>query len=46
MVHTAEKDAKYKCPKCNSGHVDLVDNMKILICLDCGYEGDYKVTTK
>ena len=37
MVHKAE-EGKPKCPKCGSGHVDLVDNKKVLICLDCGFE--------
>jgi|GEM_PF-2072876 len=39
MVHTAPKNAPYKCPKCGSGHVDLVDNKTALVCFDCGYEG-------
>ncbi len=40
MVHEMP-NAKYKCPKCKSGHVDLVDENTVLICLDCGYEGIY-----
>jgi len=39
MVHEADINAMYKCPKCNSKEVDLVDDNKTLICLDCGYEG-------
>jgi len=42
MVHEAKEDAKYKCPRCNSGHVDLVEEKTVLICLDCGYEGQHK----
>lgn len=42
MVHDADPDALYKCPNCGSGHVDLVEDNTVLICLDCGYEGkDY-----
>ena len=39
MVHKAKPGDKYKCPKCGAGHVDLVDDKMVLICLDCGYEG-------
>lgn len=39
MVHTAHSNAKYKCPRCGAGHVDLVDDNAVLICMDCGYEG-------
>ena len=39
MVHTAE-EGKLKCSKCGSGHVELVDDKKVLICLDCGWESE------
>lgn len=40
MVHEAENNAKHKCPRCRSGHVDLAEDCGqiFLICLDCGYE--------
>lgn len=41
MVHIASKNAAHKCPKCGSGHVDLVDNKKVLVCFDCGFEGKH-----
>lgn len=44
MVHTADHDAEHSCPRCGSGHVDLVDNMTVLICLDCGYENAHEQT--
>lgn len=37
-MHLAKEDEKYKCSRCNSSHVDLVDDNKVLICLDCGWE--------
>ncbi len=37
MVHTAPKNAKHKCPRCDSGDVDKMDDSG-LICLDCGYD--------
>jgi len=42
MVHEAHPEAAYKCPRCKSGHVDLVDEKTVLICLDCGYEEKIK----
>lgn len=38
MVHTADSQAKYKCKKCGSGHVDLVDGKTVMVCFDCGFE--------
>ncbi len=41
MVHEAHP-GKHKCPKCKSGHVDLVEENTVLICMDCGYEGKHE----
>jgi len=38
MVHEAKSGEK-ACPKCKSSCIDIVDEEKVLICFDCGYEG-------
>ena len=39
-----------KCPKCDSNHIDYVDEqgIKVLICLDCGYDEseEYEITAE
>jgi len=44
MVHLADEHATHSCPRCGSSHVDLVDEMVVLICFDCGYEDHYDAT--
>ena len=41
MVHTHGKPGAPRCKKCNSTHVDIVED-NVQICLDCGYEEKIK----